>query len=206
MLVIKRYPNRKLYNTETKRYITLDGIAQLIRAGEDVQVVDHTNGEDLTTLTLSQIIFEQEKKSSGFLPQAVLTGLIQSSGQKLESLRKTLMSPRELFETVETEIDSRISTLIKQGELAREEGNRLREKMLTNFALPDIRSVLPGVGSSTTEDSAENKPSPPEDIPVEEAPAAEPESGGDDSAENIKALTAQLDELTAKVNALLAEK
>ena len=69
-ITIKRYPNRKLYNTDTKRYITLDGIAELIRDGESVQVVDHTTNEDLTSLTLSQIIFEQEKKKSGFLPCA----------------------------------------------------------------------------------------------------------------------------------------
>ena len=59
--IIKRYPNRKLYNTETKRYITLDGISTLIKQSNEVQVLDHTTGEDLTTLTLTQIIFEQEK-------------------------------------------------------------------------------------------------------------------------------------------------
>ena len=58
MLVIKRYPNRKLYDTEAKRYITLDGITELIHRGEDLHVVDHETGEDLTTVTLSQIIFE----------------------------------------------------------------------------------------------------------------------------------------------------
>ena len=68
MPVIKRYPNRKLYDTESKRYITLDGIARLIRKGEEVQVIDHTTDEDLTAVTLTQIIFEQEKKKGGFLP------------------------------------------------------------------------------------------------------------------------------------------
>ena len=67
MPIIKRYPNRKLYDTEAKKYITLDGIAELIRQGEEVVVIDHTTNEDLTAVTLTQIIFEQEKKSSGFL-------------------------------------------------------------------------------------------------------------------------------------------
>ena len=71
MVIIKRYPNRKLYNTETKKYITLDGIADLIREGEEVQVLDHATGEDLTALSLSQILFEREKKSAGFLPHSV---------------------------------------------------------------------------------------------------------------------------------------
>jgi polyhydroxyalkanoate synthesis repressor PhaR len=93
MPVIKRYPNRKLYDTEAKQYVTLEAIAALIRQGEEIQVVDHTTGEDLTAITLSQIIFEQEKKLSGFLPQAVLTGLIQAGGDTLSALRRTLASP-----------------------------------------------------------------------------------------------------------------
>ncbi len=93
MVTIKRYPNRKLYNTDTKKYITLDGISDLIRDGVEVEVVDHATGEDLTALTLSQILFEREKKSvSGFLPHAVLTGLVKAGGETLASLRRTLAS------------------------------------------------------------------------------------------------------------------
>ncbi|MGD8735253.1 MAG: polyhydroxyalkanoate synthesis regulator DNA-binding domain-containing protein, partial [Anaerolineae bacterium] len=55
MTRIKRYPNRKLYDTEAKQYITLEGIAALIRQGNEVQVIDHATGEDLTALTLTQI-------------------------------------------------------------------------------------------------------------------------------------------------------
>ena len=61
MPIIKRYPNRKLYDTAAKQYVSLDGIAAMIRRGDEVQVVDHATGEDLTTLTLTQIIVEQEK-------------------------------------------------------------------------------------------------------------------------------------------------
>ena len=62
MPVVKRYPNRKLYDTQAKRYVTLNSIAELIRLGEDIQVIDYTTGEDITALTLTQIIFEQEKE------------------------------------------------------------------------------------------------------------------------------------------------
>jgi polyhydroxyalkanoate synthesis repressor PhaR len=93
MPVIKRYPNRKLYDTEAKRYITLDGIAELIRNGAEVQVVDHTTDEDLTAVTLTQIIFEQEKRNSGFLPKSVLTGLVRAGGDTLNTLRRNLKSP-----------------------------------------------------------------------------------------------------------------
>jgi polyhydroxyalkanoate synthesis repressor PhaR len=93
MPVIKRYPNRKLYDTEAKSYVTLEQITQMIRNGEEVQVVDHESGEDLTNLTLTQIILEQEKKSSdGFVPRALLTGLIRTGGDTLQQVRRSLPS------------------------------------------------------------------------------------------------------------------
>jgi len=130
MPVIKRYPNRKLYDTEAKQYITLDGIAELIREGEEVQVIDHTTGDDLTTVTLTQIIFEQEKKQGGFLPRSVLTGLVQAGGEHLTTLRRTLSSPLDLFRHIDEEIDRRVRALIKRGELGEEEGGRLLQKLL----------------------------------------------------------------------------
>lgn len=197
MLVIKRYPNRKLYNTETKRYITLDGIATLIRDETDLRVVDHTSGEDLTTLTLTQIIFEQEKKSSGFLPQSVLTSLIQSSGQRFDSLRKSLTAPLEKLNPLEAEIDRRIQALVKQGEMAREEGVKMRDKLLTNFPIFDMRSKDGDSAETVSEEIVE----------VVEVTSEESEPETDTSTpEDIQNLTAQLDMLTAKVNALLSEK
>ena len=131
MPVIKRYPNRKLYDTEAKRYITLDGIADLIRQGDEVVVVDHTTEEDLTAVTLTQIIFEQEKKRGGFLPKSVLTGLVQAGGDTLNTLRRSLTVPLDLLHQVDNEIERRLQVLISKGELAREEGLNLRDKLLS---------------------------------------------------------------------------
>jgi polyhydroxyalkanoate synthesis repressor PhaR len=130
MPLVKRYPNRKLYDTEAKRYITLGGIAALIRLGEQVRVIDHASGEDLTTVTLTQVILEQEKKQSGFLPQAVLAGLIQAGGKTMSTLRRTLASPLGLAHQVDEEIEFRLQNLISLGELAAEEGLHLRDKLL----------------------------------------------------------------------------
>ena len=58
MPVIKRYSNRKLYDTDAKHYVTLEDLANFVRKGEDVQVVDYTTGDDLTSMTLLQVIFE----------------------------------------------------------------------------------------------------------------------------------------------------
>jgi polyhydroxyalkanoate synthesis repressor PhaR len=140
MPVIKRYPNRKLYDTEAKQYITLDGIAMLIREGQEIHVVDHATGEDLSALTLTQVILEQEKRRSGFLPQTVLTGLIQAGGERLATLRSALASPLELARHVDEEIERRLQTLISRGELASEDGLRLRAKLMGQ----DVRSAGPG--------------------------------------------------------------
>lgn len=130
MEIIKRYPNRKLYHTQKKKYITLEGIAKLIRSGEEVQVLDHTTGEDLTAVTLSQIIFEQEKKRGGFLPQSVLAGLIRSGGDTVHTVRRTLESSLGLVQDVGEEIEQRVRALIDSGELDTEEGEQLLEKLL----------------------------------------------------------------------------
>ena len=77
--VIKRYANRKLYDTQHSRYVTLEQISEMIRAGEDVQIVDNKSKEDLTTVTLAQIIFEEEKKRS-FMPLGAMRTIIQNGG------------------------------------------------------------------------------------------------------------------------------
>jgi polyhydroxyalkanoate synthesis repressor PhaR len=130
MPIIKRYPNRKLYNTAAKRYITLDGIAELIRQGEDVQVVDHATGEDLTALTLSQVVFEQQKKHAGFLPQTLLAGLIRTGGDTLSMLRRGLFVTSGLGGYVDEVIERRISRLVRRGAFSPEEGGELLLKLL----------------------------------------------------------------------------
>ncbi len=141
MPLIKRYPNRKLYDTESKRYITLEGIAALIREGKEVTIIDHKTDEDLTAVTLTQIIFEQEKKHSGFLPTSVLTGLVRTGGDTLNSLRRGLAAPLDIFKQVDSEIDRRFQLLISKGELAREEGIRLRDRLLSISSHPAEESI-----------------------------------------------------------------
>ncbi|GAB4548770.1 MAG: polyhydroxyalkanoate synthesis regulator DNA-binding domain-containing protein [Anaerolineae bacterium] len=131
MRVIKRYSNRKLYDTTTRQYITLEGIATLIRQGEEVQVVDHITGDDLTALTLTQIILEQERKKGGYLPRAVLTGLVRAGGDTLASLSRMLVSPGDLLRQVDEVIEQRLQDLLKRGELAEEEFRRLRDRLLS---------------------------------------------------------------------------
>ncbi len=131
MLTIKRYPNRKFYDTEEKRYITLDDISDRIRAGREVQVIDQGSGEEITSVVLTQVIFEQEKKQSGFVPRSVLTGLVQAGGYTMGRMRSALSNPLELLKQIDEEIEGRIDRLIKQGELAEDEARRWRDKLLS---------------------------------------------------------------------------
>lgn len=128
-VLIKRYPNRKLYNTEAKRYITLDSIADLIREGYDVEVRDHETSEDLTGITLSQIIFEREKKDSGYLPSTLLTNLIRAGGDTFGYMRRSFQASLNAVRALESEIDGRIDALVRRGELAEEEALHLREEL-----------------------------------------------------------------------------
>jgi polyhydroxyalkanoate synthesis repressor PhaR len=77
-LLIKRYASRRLYNTETSDYVTLDDIAGFIREGREVQIVDLKTGDDLTRQYLLQIIAEHESKGESVLPVDVLTDLVRS--------------------------------------------------------------------------------------------------------------------------------
>ena len=97
--LIKKYANRKLYDTRTSRYITLEGIAELVRDGHEIKVVDRETGQDLTQVILSQIVLYEEKRGPARL---VDPGTIQERGQALlDYVRKTLNVPADLVNQVE---------------------------------------------------------------------------------------------------------
>jgi len=136
-------------------------VAALIRAGEEVVVTDHATDEDLTAVVLTQIIFEQEKAQRGFLPKSVLTNLVRAGGDTLGTLRRGLTLPLDLWRHVDEEIDRRVQTLISKGDLAKEEGQRLREKLLSPMfstpempGLSDLEQLLTKHGVPTREELA----------------------------------------------------
>ena len=81
-VLIKRYANRKLYNTDTSRYITLKGIAELIERGQEIRVIDNETGEDITSVALSQILVDNER-SNRAVPRTLLSDLVQKGGDAL---------------------------------------------------------------------------------------------------------------------------
>ena len=98
-IVIKKYENRRLYDTNNSRYINLDEIARLIKEGHDVQVVDAANGEDLTRPVLTQIIMEQAKEPDSAFPLDVLRQMVIASGRATqESALKYMKAMFDLYQ------------------------------------------------------------------------------------------------------------
>lgn len=91
-LRIKRYASRRLYNTETSDYVTLEDIAEVIRGGREVQIVDLKSGDDLTRQYLLQIIAEHESRGENVLPVNVLTDLVRSYATHAQSMMPDFLS------------------------------------------------------------------------------------------------------------------
>jgi polyhydroxyalkanoate synthesis repressor PhaR len=136
-VVIKRYRNRKLYNTQLKRYITLNEIEGLIKQQEAVKVIENDSGNDITAATLSQIIFEHEKNETGLLPINLLTSLVQSGGKRMEEIRRNIFNSLTLAHHFDAEIERRVDILISRGELSQEEASQVLKKLLSVVYTPD---------------------------------------------------------------------
>ncbi len=111
-IVIKKYANRRLYDTSTSRYINLEDIAALVRNGKDVQVVDASTGEDLTRVTLTQIIVEDARDQPSGLPLELLRQLIVASdrvGQ--EFIMWYLKSAFDAYQNVQSSLKSRFGEM-----------------------------------------------------------------------------------------------
>lgn len=128
--VIKRYANRKLYDTERSCYVTLDDIATMIKAGEEVKVVDNKTGEDLSSVTLAQIIFEAEKKKS-FMPINLLRDLVKHGGdtlrEQVDVVQARASDLREHAQKLRSDLEGKFDRLI------RPEDGDARAKILTEL-------------------------------------------------------------------------
>ena len=125
---IKRYANRKLYDTTDKNYITLDQISVLIKAGQEVSVVDNRTGEDLTSATISQILALDKKIKHGDVVSSVLVQLLRKGGGTLVDYGKKYVSLWESGLTMaEDEIDRLVNRLVQDKELSESEGSKLKK-------------------------------------------------------------------------------
>ncbi len=142
--VIKRYTNRKLYDTVESRYVTLDEIAQMIKGGAEVKIIDNRSKEDLTSVTLAQIIFEEEKKRSQ-MPLGALREIIRHGGESLtsfyqEKVQKPLADrvgdvrskTESLREDLEQRVRSVVPAIFRRDEKPGAEGEHAGEAVKSN--------------------------------------------------------------------------
>ncbi len=109
-VVIKKYPNRRLYDTSASKYINLDDIAAFVREGKDVQVVDAQSGEDVTRVTLTQVIVDDAKQQPTGLPIELLRQLIVSSDRVgREFIMWYLKSAYDAYQSVQSKLHSGMS-------------------------------------------------------------------------------------------------
>jgi polyhydroxyalkanoate synthesis repressor PhaR len=98
-VIIKKYGNRRLYDTTNSRYVNLDQVAQMLRKGADVQAVDATTGEDITRLVLTQIIVEGAKDNDSCLPLDLLRQMVMATGKvSQESFLKYMRAMFEMYQ------------------------------------------------------------------------------------------------------------
>ena len=134
-ILIKRYANRKLYNTQTSRYITLKGIAELIESGREVRVIDNETGEDITSVTLSQILVDSER-TNRTVPGTLLSELIQRGGDVLYSaLRKGVGDATDGLEGLQRNVRRFIGSRER-------DATRLTDWIA--YAAPDFERLLQG--------------------------------------------------------------
>ena len=126
--VIKRYTNRKLYDTVESRYVTLDENAQMIKGGAEVKIIDNRTKEDLTSVTLAQIIFEEEKKRSQ-MPLGVLREIIRHGGEavagfyaeKAGTLVGKVAELKSKTESIREDLSARVTGMFRKPEEAVDE-------------------------------------------------------------------------------------
>jgi polyhydroxyalkanoate synthesis repressor PhaR len=125
--LVKRYSNRKLYDTSESRYVTLDEIARWVKAGEEVKIVENESGEDLTAVTFAQIILEEERKRNGYLSLPLLRNLIQHGEAALQGIAATVDRGMEAIRNAPERARERVQELTSVSDRLGELQKRLDE-------------------------------------------------------------------------------
>ena len=183
-VVIKKYANRRLYNTATSSYVTLDFLAEMVKEGEDFVVFDAKSGDDITRSVLTQIIFEEESKGQNLLPIQFLRQLIKFYGDSLQTFVPSYLEmSMDAFSRNQDEMRGRMRDAFggSPGYAMFEESVRKNMELYEQ-----AMKMFSPLGPSYS--------------PQRSATAAKPE-GGEDEAD-INALKSQLESLQRKLDKL----
>ncbi|WP_322509631.1 polyhydroxyalkanoate synthesis regulator DNA-binding domain-containing protein [Anaerolinea sp.] len=152
MSLIKRYHNRKLYDTASRSYVTLEQIARMVRDGEDVRVVDHESGSDITSLVFMQILLEEQKRVGELFPQVVLLRLLRSGEDTLDALRERLLAAFDPQGFLHHAVRRRIRQGVEQGEISPPEAEKFLRMWFGESPLEESPAEL---SSSSGKDTLE---------------------------------------------------
>ena len=194
-ITIKKYANRRLYNTSTSSYVTLDNLCQMVKDGLDFVVYDAKSGEDITRSVLTQIIVEEESKGQNLLPISFLRQLIGFYGDNMQEM----LVPRFLEQSMEAFTQN-------QGQME----SYFRDtfgSMFSTGSFEDIskqnKTVFDNAMKMFTPLAGQAAPSP--GRPTADAPTAEPtesKAGGDASKNQMDEMERKLNELQAQIVAM----
>ena len=160
-LLIKRYASRRLYNTETSDYVTLEDIASFIREGRDVQIVDLKSGDDLTRQYLLQIIAEHESRGENMLPVAVLNDLVRSyTTQSMSVVPQFLAASFDMLRDGQTKMMENMSTMNPMTKMPGFEAMRAQQEAF-------IKAMTGGMMPGSSGPAPEEKPEDLDDIKKE---------------------------------------
>lgn len=178
-VIIKKYANRRLYNTDTSTYVTLEDLAEMVRAERDFVVYDAKTGEDLTHTVLTQIIVEQESRGTNLLPIGFLRQLIRFYGDGMQKL-------------VPSYLEFSLDSLTKQQEQYRRRFadafgtaafDAVQEQVRKNFeAFEKALGMFTPFGTETSDSQADETPA-----ASSETPAATPAEPAEDDIDTLKA-------------------
>lgn len=180
-LLIKRYASRRLYNTETSDYVTLEDIAEFIRDGREVQIIDLKSGDDLTRQYLLQIVAEHESRGESVLPISVLTDLVRSYTTQATSVVPEFLAAS--FEMLREGQSAMMENMTKNNPLASMPGMEAMRAQQEAF----MKAVTGGMGGlKSGPEREESKPS-----------AA---AGDDEDLSEIRKQLAELQEKLSKMH------
>lgn len=191
-VVIKKYANRRLYNTRTSAYVTLEDLATIVREGVDFVVYDAKTNDDLTRQILTQIIFEEESRGEALLPVQFLRQLIGFYGGQMQGvLPSYLEMSLANFGKQQEQFASQMSRAFGTGAGA----SLMEDAARANIAMFErAMQMFPGFGYARTEATAEARPEP---------AAAEPAVNAPDALDDMRR---QMDEMRRQIDKLAGAK
>lgn len=158
--VIRRYANRKLYDARTRRYVTLEDLGRMVEAGEQVSVLEQSNGNDISTVVLAQVVLEGIKQKTARIPRVALEGLIRWG----EPLKGALVESQMASSRARDEVQRIVGDLLGRGRINLEEAMTLRQEVaeavqrIVREAQQGLEHVVQGLLSVAPHKKARNTP------------------------------------------------